>query len=225
MGKSTKFWVEDLCVLFTDLALFPTTEMTNPEKLNALTRLIIIITIIMYFMTYEYWFMFLVLSILVIVILNCSASENFGRNKKNEDNSGSNIIEDFTIVPTYVGTDFQQTVVAPTFAEFCLKQPTAYDIYTQVPYPGAASDTFMKPMQPQSYPYGQYLTRTNLLPSDEYYTHLGCGGTRTAREYINSTFLRHDLARRENMIRIFKKKLNRRFRHNCQDTVSPYHSY
>ncbi len=231
MGKnsSTKFWVEDLCVLFTDLKLFPTIEMSKTEKLNALTRLAIIIAIIMYFMTYEHWFVFLVLSILVIVVLNYAGSstlENSRKDKKSENNGDSDdSIEDFSIVPTYVGTDFQQTVIAPTFAEEWQIPPPAYDIYTQVPYPGAASDTFMKPMQPQSYPYGQYLTRTNLLPSDEYYTHLGCGGARTAREYINSTFLRHDLARRENMIRIFKKKLNRRFRHNCQDTFSPFHSY
>lgn len=235
MGKKTSqtFWVEDPCVLFSDLALFPTTNMTKTEKLNALTRLAIVAAIVMYFMKYEHWFMFLVLSILVIVVINyAGASENFklrreaevsDNDKSSDDNDN---VEEFTIVPTYVGTDFQQTVVAPTFAEEWQIPPPAYDIYTQVPYPGAASDTFMKPLQPQSYPYGQYLTRTNLLPSDEYYTHLGCGGARTAREYINSTFLRHDLAHRENMIRIFKKKLNRRFRQaGCSDTVSPYYSY
>lgn len=233
MGKksSSKFWVEDPCALFTDLALFPTTDMSKEGKLNALTRLAIVIAIVMYFMKYEHWFMFLVLSILVIIVLNYAgaASESFKKGnasqKKSKDDLDESEVEDFTIVPTYVGTDFQQTVVAPTFAEEWQVPPPAYDIYTQVPYPGAAADTFEKPMQPQSYPYGQYLTRTNLLPSDEYYTHLGCGGARTAREYINSTFLRHDLARQENMVRIFKKKLNRRFRHNSQDTYSPYHSY
>jgi len=236
MGKSSsnKFWVEDPCALFTELALFPTTDMSKAEKLNALARLAIVIAIVMYFMKYEHWFVFLVLSILVVVVLNYAgaASESFkkGSAKKSksddeEEDDKDESVEDFTIVPTYVGTDFQQTVVAPTYAEEWQIPPPAYDIYTQVPYPGAAADTFEKPMQPQSYPYGQYLTRTNLLPSDEYYIHLGCGGARTAREYINSTFLRHDLARRENMTRIYKKKLNRRFRHNCQDTYSPYHSY
>jgi hypothetical protein len=136
------------------------------------------------------------------------------------------LIEHFSVVPTYVGTDFQQTIVAPTFAEEWQIPPPAYDLYTQVPYPGASQDTFETPLQPKSYPYAQYLTRTNLLPSDEYFTHLGCGGARTAREYINSTFLRHDLAYRENMTRLYKKRLNRRFRHNNSgDTVSPFSSY
>jgi hypothetical protein len=30
----TKFWIEDPCILFTDLAFFPTTEMTREQKLN-----------------------------------------------------------------------------------------------------------------------------------------------------------------------------------------------
>lgn len=169
-------------------------------------------------MKYEHWLTFLILGVAIIIVINYSGYE---KSKSTTEDS----IEDFTIVPTYVGTDFQQTIVAPTFAEEWQVPPPAYDIYTQVPYPGDSADTFEQPMKPQSYPYGQYLTRTNLLPSDEYYTHLGCGGARTAREYVNSTFLRHDLARQENMTRIFKKKLNRRFRHNTQDTFSPYHSY
>lgn len=219
-GGKTKFWVEEPSILFTDLVVFPTVSASKTEKLNALTRLAVVIAIIMYFMKYDNWFVFLILSILIIVVLNyAKVSESFKKNEQSDN------IEEFSIVPTYVGTDFQQTVIAPTFAEEWQIPPPAYDIYTQVPYPGASADTFEKPMKPQSYPYGQYLTRTNLLPSDEYYTHLGCGGARTAREYINSTFLRHDLARRENMTRLFKKKLNRRFRHNGQDTVSPFNSY
>lgn len=225
-SSKTSFWVEDPCILFSDMYLFPTKNMTKVEKLNALTRLAIVIAIIMYFMKYEHWFTFLALSILLIIILNYSGS--FEKFKKGEDETSdeeNTNIEEFSIVPTYVGTDFQQTVIAPTFSEEWQIPPPAYDIYTSVPYSGESQDTFEMPLKPQSYPYGQYMTRTNLLPSDEYYVHLGCGGARTAREYINSTFLRHDLANRENMMRIHKKKLNRRFRHNCNDTFSPYHSY
>ena len=113
----------------------------------------------------------------------------------------------------------------PTYAEEWQIPPPAYDLYTNVPYTGAEADTFEAPMRPQSYPYGQYLTNTNLMPGDEYYTRMGCGGARTAREYVNSTFLRHDLARRENMTRLYKKQLSRRFRNNTNDTFSPFVSY
>ena len=236
-SKDDKFWVEDPCILFSDMAIFPVKNMTKSEKLNALTRLAIIIAITMYFMEYENWFVFLSLAVLIIIIINYYGhSESFKKQKISDlsSNDGSNstddeenLIENFSIVPTYSGTDFQQTVIAPLFAEEWQNPPPAYDLYTNVPYPASSGsrDTFEMPLKPQSYPYGQYLTRTNLLPSDEYYSHLGCGGARSAREFQNSNFLRHDLARRENMSRIFKKSLDRRFRHSCSDSFSPFTSY
>ena len=239
-SQSDKFWVEEPCVLFGDLAFLPSKNMTQEEKLNALTRLAIIITVVMYFMDYKYWFEFLTLSILIIIIINYSGgSEKFKKGKvddlekteipKSPENSPEkeDLIEKFSIVPTYTGSDFQQTIIAPTFAEEWQIPPPAYDLYTQVPYPesSGSQNTFETPLKQQSYPYGQYLTRTNLLPSDEYYTHLGCGGARSAREYVNGAFLRHDLARRENISRIYKKKLNRKFKNNCNDTFSPFVSY
>lgn len=214
----SEFWVEDPCVLIKNIKnIFPTAEMTQNEKLNSLTRLSIIITIVMYVMGYRQWLVFLLLALLIIILLKYGGSKSSLKDSPEK--------EHFTIVPTYPGTDFQQTVVSPTFSEEWQIPPPAYDIYTQVPYTGNSQDTFETPLKPQSYPYGQYLTRTNLLPSDEYYTHLGCGGPIKAREYINSTFLRNDLAFRDNMMRVYKKSLDRRFRHNCNDTYSPYYSY
>lgn len=218
-----KFWIKDPCVLFSDPQFVPTSNMTKAEKLNAISRLVIVISIVMYCMKYENWLYFLLISLLIIILLNYST------NSKNSEDSKP-VTEDFTVVPTYIGNDMQQTIVAPTFAEEWQIPPPAYDLYTQVPYEGNAQDNFEMPLQPQAYPYGQYMTRTNLLPSDEYFTHLGCGGAKTARSYANSTFLRNDLAYRENMTRLYKKKLNRRFRNNygggaTGDTFSPYSSY
>jgi hypothetical protein len=214
-----KFWVKDPCILFSDPQVFPTNNMTKAEKLNALSRLAIIIAIGMYFMKYENWLVFLTLSLLIIILLYYSTSS------KNGAGSKSDPPEEFTVTPTYIGTDLQQTIVAPTFAEEWQVPPPAYDLYTQVPSEGMSD--FETPLQPQAYPYGAYMTRTNLLPSDEYYTHMGCGGARTARSYVNSTFLRNDLAYRENLTRLYKKKLARRFRSNGVggDTFSPYSSY
>lgn len=231
---SQKFWLSDPCVLFTDFAIVPTHEMTKAEKMNALTRLALIITGIMFFSKYKHWKTFGVCSVLLIVLLffGTPDTRDVIRKAKKEASASSDsssedetVVENFSIVPTYLGTDFNQTIVSPTFSEEWQIPPPAYDQYTQAPYTGAEKDTFEMPLTPQSYPYGQYMTTTNLLPSDEYYVHMGCGGTQNAREYANSTFLRHDLAFRENMMRLHKKSLARRFRHNTQDTYSPYHSY
>lgn len=248
--SDVNFWVEDPCELFSSWAILPTTKMSKQEKLNALTRLVLVTAVIMYALKYDMWLTFLILALLLLVVLNYGTKEGtFEGYKKDEpyshhtdvkdedkddgyvemlheqDNTAETqlpSVEHFSVTPTYTGTDFNQTVVPPTYAEEWQIPPPAYDLYTNVPYP----DSFETPLRPQSYPYGQYLTKTNLLPSDEYYTHLGCGGARSAREYANSAFLRHDLARRENLTRIYKKKLARRYRHNgSNDVFSPFTSY
>lgn len=225
MTTPDKYWVQDPCALFTNMQFFPTKSMTKEEKLNALTRLAIVIAIIMYFMDYKQWFTFLVLSVLILTVLQYGTTSTGSGETIPPVEAEDTSKESFTIVPTYMGTDFQQTVVSPTYAEEWQIPPPAYDLYTQVPYPPPNQDTFEQPLSPASYPYGQYLTKTNLLPIDEYTTHLLCGGARNARSYLNSAFLRHDLAFRENMTRIYKKSLARRFRHQTNDTFSPYQSY
>ena len=132
--------------------------------------------------------------------------------------------EGFTVTPTYLSTDFERTVVAPTYAEEWAIKPRSYDIVSATAQPSEYTLKSTSP-PPRAYPYGQYLTQTNLLPNDEEVVQMMCGGASPAREYANSAFLRNDLAFRENISRIHKKKLERRFRQNCNDNFSPYNSY
>ncbi len=206
------FWMENPSVLFAEPDFVPRADMPKAQKLNILTRLAIIASGLMYFMGYDFWLTFLLSSVVIIALVYYSTNPK-------EDQSREN----FTIVPTHIGDDFSQTVVAPLFAEEQRVPPPAYDLYTNVDF---IPTTFEEPMRPQSYPYGQYLTNTNLLPSDEYYMRMNKdGGAKTAREYVNSTWTKNSLAFRENMTRIYKRKLNRRFRHNTNDTFSPFNSY
>lgn len=214
-----KFWVEDPCVLFTHIRLFPLPDMTKNEKLNSLTRLTLVISGTLYALQYEYWFTFLILSVLCVLLLKYAAG-------KSSSGSGDGAKEDFTLVPTYANPDYHTTTVAPLFAEEWQIYPPAYDLYENQPPTALEGATFQEPLIPQQYPYGQFLSRTNLLPSDEYGTHMLNGGPRQAREYVNTSFLRHDMAFREEMSRLYKKKLARRFRQNgLQDSFSPYSSY
>lgn len=204
-----KFFVDNPLILITHIRLFPTANMTVDEKLNALARLCIVISAGLYFMKYEHWLTFLIASILAIVLLKVYYSRNEGK-------------EDFTLVPTYPNPDMQTTTVAPLFAEEQQLIPPAYDLYTNTP----PDVSFQEPPTPQVYPYSQYLSRTNLLPKDSYACDMLNGGPKQAREYVNGAFLRHDLAYRDNMSRLYKKRLQRRFRHDTVwDAFSPYHSY
>jgi Family of unknown function (DUF5762) len=202
----TNFWLKNPNILFDlKLGLFPTSSMSKTEKLNSVTRVVLLISIILLVCKFEYWYIFLIVSLFVILSVKYSAP----------------VKEGFTVTPHYPSTDFQQTVVSPSYSSEYQIPPPAYDVYTYVP----KLQTFAKPMSPQSYPYGQYLSRTNLLPSDEYHTHLLNGSVREARNYVNSEFLRKELAFRDNQSRIFKKALDRRFQNSCSDTYSPYFSY
>lgn len=200
--------------------------MSQDEKMNALTRLALAISAGLYFMKYEFWFTFLILSILGVVLLKYGGirKDNFTAVAEAEKSSPvgeTTLVEDFTLVPTYASPDMHVTTVAPIFAEEWQIYPPAYDILVNTP----PEVSFEEPLNPQSYPYGQYLTRTNLLPSDEQGTRMLNGGSKQARSYANSAFLRHSLGFRDNMSKLYKKKLARRFRHSTQDTFSPFNSY
>lgn len=216
MATKIKFWIDDPCILFTDLVFFPVADMTKEQKFNAFTRLAITIAIIMYAMEYKHWLTFLLLALLVIVVAFYASKSPSSDVKEN--------IEGFSIVPTRIDDDFHNTIVAPTFAEEVRIPPPAYDEYSNITE--LVDPPFEEPLRPQSYPYGQYLTTTNLLPSDEYLIRQNpSGGAKSAREFAGSLYLKNRIAEQENMTRIFKKSLARRFRHNENDTFSPFSSY
>ena len=64
-----KFWLENPISLFQDLDILPNPTMTNDEKLNALTRAIIIISAIMFAFRFPTWWLFLFVGILVVIVI------------------------------------------------------------------------------------------------------------------------------------------------------------
>ncbi len=67
------FWLTEPSNL-AGLNLIPTAEMTMEERLNSLTRLIIIITLILFIVYYDqaYWWKFLLCRLFIILILYMS---------------------------------------------------------------------------------------------------------------------------------------------------------
>src|SRR5687768_16841256 len=103
MSTSVKFFLEDPSVLVTDMILLPTADMTREQKLNALARLAIAISVSMYVMEYKWWSTFLLSSILSIIAIQYiyKAKDSSVEGKSQEH---------FSIVPTYIGDDFGTTV-------------------------------------------------------------------------------------------------------------------
>lgn len=231
-----KFWLEDPSALFNSMAFFPNENMTRDQKLNALTRLAILISGGLYWLQYPYWLTFLLVSVLGIVALKYSC--------KPERKEG------FSIPPTYQGINHEETVLAPTFAEEWQIPPPEYDLVDEIydeNTPEGLSDAYgprnawgeYEADDGQRYvkladmrrnkdptevdPYGQYLTRTNQLPGDHDYMK-GRGSLSTARAFANDAFQRHRTAHQEDMTRIIKKKIARRFSNNLYTVSSAFTS-
>lgn len=203
------FWGKNPISLLESMAIIPCPEMSRDEKLNSLTRLAIVCSVVLYLLEYKHWLIALVIAIALIFLAYLSKTSQ---------------VEGFTITPLYVDTDFTQTQVAPTYSGEWQVPPPVYEQIETIPPADDGNVGFMEPMKPQNYPYGQILSTTNTLPYDDYNIRMMNGGVEQARSYANSAFLRHRLAFQDNISRVFKKSLARRFRHNnvYSDTVSPY---
>ena len=74
---SDPFWLSNPNILFNNCDIIPTQKMSTSERLNALTRLLIITTIVLYFMEYEQTFTVFILGIFLIIILRNVQKEGF----------------------------------------------------------------------------------------------------------------------------------------------------
>ncbi len=64
-----KCWLEEPSSLLQDTTLIPRPGMTNAERLNSLTRLILAIAVILFFFPIGSWWIFLIFGIGLIVFL------------------------------------------------------------------------------------------------------------------------------------------------------------
>ena len=65
----SNFWFEDPSALFQTFDVIPNQDMTDAERLNAMTRVIILITAVMFIVKFPLWWMFLVIGIIAVIVL------------------------------------------------------------------------------------------------------------------------------------------------------------
>lgn len=65
--KCELFWVEEPSSLYETLRIIPTDDMTDAERLNVITRIVIVISAVMYMVKFPFWWVFLLLALLVII--------------------------------------------------------------------------------------------------------------------------------------------------------------
>lgn len=67
--KSSTFWLEDPPALVKTFDFLPQNDMDDIERLNAMTRMIIIISVIMFLAQFQLWWFFLTLGLIVVISL------------------------------------------------------------------------------------------------------------------------------------------------------------
>lgn len=67
--SNERFWLEEPISLFRSATLIPQCGMTTAVRLNALTRLILLITLILYLFCVGQWWLFLLLGLLLVIVL------------------------------------------------------------------------------------------------------------------------------------------------------------
>ena len=70
MGEDNNCWTRNPKALFSNLNILPTRNMSNAEKLNCMTRLLIVVTIVLCLIGYKDYFVVFIGGIIVIVILS-----------------------------------------------------------------------------------------------------------------------------------------------------------
>lgn len=198
----TDFWVDDITALFERLSPFPTPKMTLNQKLNALTIMSILVTIVLFVLKFPLWHLFLVTALLVLVIVKYNMSCNK---------------EKFTVPDTTI----ESADVLPTI-------PSALDQEWSVPPPTYANYELLETSQEPMGSYnimGNYMTRSSLLPSDEQAISDNGMTLQQSKVYMQDQRTKDEIAYRNDMSRIFKNRLKREYRHGCSDDLSPRVSY
>jgi hypothetical protein len=119
MGNNDKFWLEDFKVLFTNFCSFnPLSNKSTVENLNAYTRFLLIVMIVIYALTKELKYIFICLALIVLIVIiyyifkpsNFSNVNNSNGSNGSNGNNGSN------------GSNGHNSVSVPEYAKEQLKR-------------------------------------------------------------------------------------------------------
>jgi uncharacterized membrane protein len=67
-----QFWLEDFSCLFKNISLFPDQSQNEAERLNSMTWIIIIVSLLLFGFRIQYWWLFLLIGLFLVFILYLS---------------------------------------------------------------------------------------------------------------------------------------------------------
>jgi hypothetical protein len=200
-----KFWAESPCDLLTDLSIVPVKTMTMDQKLNALTRLLIVVSVICYFLGYSWWYILLLVGLVVIVF--------FKYTRKGGKREG------FSIPPTNLVGSQLVTTIPPVLGEQWESPLPTYNSY-QTMVDGMPDCSIPPTFDESAFPvYGQYYQTSSLQPfrSEE----VRNKSLVDATVQLTDAWTYDQLQHRNDLTRNFTNSLNRTWRNGCFDAISP----
>lgn len=94
MRCSNTFWLENPYNLFCSMDIIPTDDMSNERQFNTITRLIFIISAVLYILNYKYTSLFILLALIVIISIYYVSKKKehfqFPENQKNSFKNNQN---------------------------------------------------------------------------------------------------------------------------------------
>jgi hypothetical protein len=133
---TTKFWTNDPTILFNKeyiFELWPTTDMCYEQKLNAITRLVILITILGYILTMSKRILVVgVLTLAIIFVLFNMRKQKVTKEMLNEGFLVNNGKPQFVSEQTYVNPETLDAVLKSDFKEGNKKNPFSNVLLTQI---------------------------------------------------------------------------------------------
>jgi hypothetical protein len=232
--KSDSFWLNDPTVLFTNLQFIPNQTMNNAERLNALTRLLILITAGMYYFEYDQYLTVFILGLLLIIVLRSTKKEGFAPRRGVHDPCKTC---GFDSSMSYINTKYEETPSNQFNHTNTGLRSYTHAHYKVIPPDVPAPYREIWQNEPRwCREFSQYPNTYNIVPDapTEYLPSSKCHfdntewvensvasagyppmGKRCAMPAIQSAFMRDSLEYRNNIMGDYIDQIGRTRQHNC----------
>lgn len=234
------FWLNDPKVLLANFDIIPNQHMTNTERLNALTRFLILVVLAMYFFGYEHSLTVLILGLLLIFVLKSNhQKENFKPRRGNHDPCHTC---GFDSNMAYINTKYETTPInqydhvnyglrSYTNAKFKVIPPDVPAPYREVwrNEPRYCQEYSQYPKSYEIIPNNsfKYISESNYPSQKCYYEDRSwvtntpsqqcSSGKTTAMPAVESAFMRDSMQYRNNIMGDYIDQIERTRQHNCVD--------
>jgi hypothetical protein len=184
--KTERFWLEDPKSLFNDIKILPKYDMSVEKQMNCITRFIILVFIILYFINYKQSTLFLILSLFFIIILyylqksKMTTRENFNY-RNNYIEKTQQLYDDFVCQPRYTPQKFPSYYNQQFEKPVEIRPDQTYRSYNQELVGGANPKTKIRPVvAPPSHAWEYWKENDFVFPSTI--------NDRSVQDYYNSGY-------------------------------------